>query len=89
MEKRELKRGDIVQVNPESQLGEKNGFFAACLVVVDEIKGFGIQGFVMVPDTRGALPKRAFCRFNWADIELVGHCEWTPKDEDDEPTRTA
>lgn len=86
---KDLKVGDVVQVNPESQLGAKQGFFAACLVIVDEIKAWGVQGFVQVPGARGELPSRAYGRFNWADIEYVGRCQWILQQEesnDENPT---
>lgn len=80
--KKEVKPGDIVQIDPQSQLGDKDGFFAACYVIVEEVKGFGIQGYVLVPSKRGQNPDRVYGRFNWEDFEFVGHSEWVAKDDE-------
>lgn len=76
MEKRELKKGDIVQLNPEFHLGDKQGFFGACLMVVTEPKAFGAQGYIQSPQKRGETPLTAYYRAKWEEMELVGHAEW-------------
>jgi hypothetical protein len=67
----ELKRGDIVQVDPSHEWG-------GCLVVITEPKGWGVQGFVQIP--KGG---RAYIRLNNDVIECVGHAVWLPKGEAD------
>ena len=58
---REIKRGDIVQViDPES-----NWF--PCLVIVEELKSFGIQGYTTVP-----IQGDAYIRLNRGQYEFVG-----------------
>lgn len=79
LNKKEVEPGDIIQVNPDSQLGDKNGFFAGCLLFVEEVKGFGVMAFAPVPENRGEMPKRAYIRLNWEDFEFVGHAEWKPQ----------
>lgn len=59
--KDEIKVGDIVQANP------KTTEWGPSLVVVSEIKSFGIQGYTHVP--RGG---DAFVRLKWSDIEPTG-----------------
>lgn len=56
-----LKVGDIVQANPETSE------WGPALVVISEIKSFGIQGYTHIP--RGG---DAFIRLSWADIEPTG-----------------
>lgn len=58
--------GDIVQVDPE-----KHDTFGACLVIVSEVKSFGIQGYVQVP-AQG----QAYIRLNTDDFVKVGTAEW-------------
>jgi hypothetical protein len=73
MDKTELKKGDIVQVNPE--ISHKwGGFF----ILVDEPKSFGCQGILMSPFEFEAVKLKgvAFVRVKFEDIELVGRCEW-------------
>lgn len=69
----QLQPNDIVQVRPESQLGDKDGFFAGCLVVVEEVKQWGVQGYVSVPGERGTMPGRAYTRLPWGTFEFIGH----------------
>ena len=60
--------GDIVQANP------KTCEWGPCLVIVTEIKSWGIQGFTTVPRQGDA-----YIRLNWADIEYTGgKAEWMP-----------
>ena len=60
-DKDNIRVGSIVQANPErSEWGPS-------LVVVSEIKSFGIQGYTHIP--RGG---DAFIRLGWADIEVTG-----------------
>lgn len=65
-----LEPGDIVQVNPESHWG-------GCLVVIDEIKTFGIQGYTRIPGKEGG---NAYIRLSWAEIEPTGgRAVWVTK----------
>lgn len=58
----EIKVGDIVQVNPEQET------FGACLVVVTELKSFGIQGYVQNAGQEG----QAYIRLKHEDFEPTG-----------------
>jgi len=53
---------DIVQVNPAKEM------FGGCMVVVTELKGWGIQGYVQ----SAGVPGQQYIRLNWADIEPTG-----------------
>ncbi len=55
--------GDIFQVKPSSE----NERFRGCLIVADEIKDFGVVGYVQVPG-EGVIPVR--CKYE--DLVFVG-----------------
>lgn len=54
--------GDIVQVNPEQET------FGGCMVVVTELKSFGIQGYVQNAGQEG----QAYIRLKHEDFEPTG-----------------
>ena len=58
----ELKVGDIVQVSPDIEM------FGACMVVVTELKSFGIQGYVQ----SAGVPGQQYIRLNFDDFEPTG-----------------
>ena len=62
-----IKVHDVVQVDPEVDR------FGGCLVIVTELKAFGVQGFVEVP-----AEGRAFIRLKWDQIERIGQAVWAP-----------
>jgi hypothetical protein len=55
---------EIVQAN------EKVAHWFRCLVVVDEIKSWGIQGYTTIPQANG--PSDAFIRLTWDEICATG-----------------
>lgn len=59
-----LRPGDVVQVSPEHD--ER---FAACFLVVDEVKSWGVEGYVQNAGTEG----QAWYRCPWEGMEFVGH----------------
>lgn len=67
MTRKELHEAQIVQLNPETV---NNKAFAACFMVVTEMKDFGAVGYVMVPQAEGAA--QAFYRANWEEMEETG-----------------
>jgi hypothetical protein len=65
-----IKVGDIVQVNPEKEI------FGACMVVVTEVKSWGIQGYVQSAGVDG----QQFVRLKHADFETTnGQAVWVRK----------
>lgn len=54
--------GDIVQVNPEVEV------FGGCMVVVTEIKPWGIQGYVQ----SAGVPGQQYIRLKTQQIEATG-----------------
>lgn len=73
MQPQELKPGYIVQLNPDTV---RNPMFAACLLVVDEPKPWGAQGYVQALGKDGQPGGQAYYRAEWEEIELVGKAEW-------------
>lgn len=68
MEPRKLERGDVVQIKP---LSDGANIFGGCLMVVDEPKSFGAQGYVQIPG-KG----QAYFRPTWEQMEYVGKAIW-------------
>ena len=54
--------GDIVQVTPNKEV------FGACMVVVTELKSWGIQGYVQ----SAGVPGQQFIRLRFEDFERTG-----------------
>ena len=78
MEKEELKKGDIVQLKPEYPN------FGGMLVIVDELKAFGIQGYLMHFEdfTATRYKGRAFVHPKFEDFEYCGRVEWIYEDKE-------
>lgn len=70
-----VEKGDILQVNPEAT---KARAWAGCLVVVTEVKSWGVQGFTRIPE----MPKptgEAYIRIAWDELEDTGgKAVWAP-----------
>lgn len=77
MEKRTLEQGDVVQLDPDHY-----DMFGGCLVIVDEPKEWGMQGYVLIPIERGKFPARAYIRATWEHMEFVGRGTWMQGDPD-------
>ena len=69
MEKIELKKGDVVQISPEFS----NPIFRGALVMVEDPKAFGMQGFVNCLDKGNA-----YIRVEWKDMEYIGLAPFVP-----------
>ena len=74
---RQLKPGDVVQINPKTI--QREGFFGGCFMMVTEPKSWGAQGFIAVPGERGTVPAEAYFRCKFEDMEFVGHATWVPE----------
>lgn len=79
MKKRKLEIGDVLQLNPEHKFG-------GMLVVVDEPKSWGCQGYLMSAyDFEACKFKgRAFLRPKFEDMEYVGKLYWILEDKKEE-----
>jgi hypothetical protein len=67
MEKQTMKKGQIVQLNPDT-VGNKA--FTGCLMIVSEPKEFGAQGYVQGLGTRDEGGGQAYYRAKWDEMEL-------------------
>lgn len=72
----ELTAGDIVQLDPELT---KNKMFAGCLMVVDEIKSWGVQGYVQSLGSDGEPGGQAYYRAEHGTFSQCGRAEWVIK----------
>ena len=72
----DIQSGDIVQITDEG-----HHWFPA-LIVVDELKSFGCQGFAIIPNNRrDESSARAYIRLQSEQYERVGHCVFVPEDQ--------
>lgn len=69
----ELKPGDIVQLDPEKT---GNPAFAACLMVVTEVRGWGVQGYVQALGDREKPGGQAYYRAENGTFVRVGIALW-------------
>lgn len=67
--------GDIVQLDPEKT---ENRMFAACLMVVSELKPWGVQGYVQGLGEGGEPGGQAYYRAQWGTFEpcVGGKAVW-------------
>lgn len=72
MEKRSLKKGDVVQLCPT--VG--NPMFACCMMIISEEKNFGAQGYVQSLGEKGKPGEQAYYRAKWEEMEFIGHTVW-------------
>ena len=68
-----LEVGDIVQLDPE-KVG--NSMFAACFMVVTEVKSWGVQGYVQALGEAGKPGGQAYYRAKFDEMVKVGKAEW-------------
>jgi len=75
----EVQRGDIYQIDPSFEV------FGGCLLIVDEIKSYGVMGYVTIPGDEGG---NAFVIVEWEKIVWCGDAEWVigivPEGEENE-----
>lgn len=66
-----IEEGDVVQIDPES-----DGKFAACLMIVTEVKNWGLKGYVTVPGAIVGGSGQAFYRVSHDNYVKVGPAKW-------------
>ena len=66
-----IEEGDVVQIDPES-----DGKFAACLMIVTEIKNWGLKGYVNVPGAIVGGSGQAHYRVSHDNYVKVGVAKW-------------
>lgn len=73
MEEQKLEKGMVVQLNPGAC---KNKMFGGCMMLIDEQKPFGAQGYVQSLGEKGEMGGRAYYRASWEEMEYVGRAVW-------------
>lgn len=61
--------GDVVQIDPAH-----DPVFGACLLVVTEVKSWGVQGYVPIPKHPSSV--EAYYRVPFDKIQRIGTAEW-------------
>lgn len=74
----ELQRHDIVQIVDSTHV------WFPCLLIVSEVKSWGIQGFCLIPTSNDGSesPGSAYLRVKFDQIEKVGRAVVAPRDEE-------
>lgn len=70
----------VVQLSPETT---KNPMFKGCMMIVTEIKDWGVQGYVQALGQRMQPGGQAYYRATWDEFVWVGEAFWTIGDKDD------
>lgn len=68
-----LEINDIVQLDPEKC---RNPMFAACFMVITELKPWGAQGYVQALGKNGKRGGQAYYRANFDEMVKVGKAHW-------------
>jgi hypothetical protein len=69
----DIKPGDVVQLSPDTC---GNPAFAACMLVVTEVKQWGVQGYVQSLGENRLPGGLAYYRAGWTEFEWVGCAAW-------------
>ena len=62
----ETEEGTIIQI-----INEKHHWFP-CLIIVDEVKSWGIQGYIAIPTNDEERNNPAYIRLKTEEFEIVG-----------------
>ena len=65
-EPRPVKENDLIQVNED---GPPNWF--RCILVVDEVKSWGVEAFCTIPHASGAPSRDAHMRLHWEEFDAL------------------
>lgn len=71
-----INEGDVVQLDPTKT---KNAMFAGCMLVVDEVSTWGVQGYVQALGNEGLPGGQAYYRADNGTFEYVGKAVWDVK----------
>lgn len=61
-----MKKGDIIQI-----IDQKDNWYP-CLLIVDEVKSWGVQAYILIPNNDGRDPGIAYYRISNGKFESVG-----------------
>lgn len=68
-----LEKGMVVQLSPDNC---RNPMFKGCMLVISELKSFGVQGYVQSLGEKMEMGGQAYYRANWDEFEYVGKTVW-------------
>jgi hypothetical protein len=66
-EPKTVEENDLIQVNEE---GPMNWF--RCILVIDEVKSWGVQAYAIIPQARDKTSADAFLRLHWNEFDTLG-----------------
>jgi hypothetical protein len=66
-EPKTVAENDLIQVNED---GPPNWF--RCILVVDEVKSWGVQAYAIIPQARDKTSADAFMRLTWNEFDTLG-----------------
>lgn len=72
--------GSVVQLNERAS----DECYIGCLLIVTEVRSWGVQGFIPVPHERGKPAGHVFLRPKWEALEWVGTAVLQPANENDD-----
>lgn len=77
MQKKELQKGQLVQLNPRLV---SNKALSGCFMVITECHEWGAQGYIPAIGAKRELPGgQVHYRAGWEEMEVVGRAEWVLK----------
>ena len=72
----EVTKNDIIQAI------EGTGIWQGCLLIVDEVKSWGVQAYMTIPNSAISSQGTAFMRFKTGEFEVVGHAYMVIEDSE-------
>lgn len=66
-ESKQVAEHDLIQVNED---GPPNWF--RCILVVDEVRNWGVQAYAIIPQASDKCSADAFMRLSWSEFETLG-----------------
>lgn len=64
---KKIEENDLIQVNED---GPEHWF--RCILVVDEVKSWGVQAYCVIPSVRGRPSGDAYMRLKWEEFDVLG-----------------
>lgn len=71
----QLQIGDVVQIDPAHGL-----MWGGCFAFVKELKAWGAEVFVAIPEQQHQPPGEAYLRVRWEHMEWIGKAVFWPLD---------
>ena len=68
---KQVQPGMVIQVNESA-----NADWTGCLMIVDEVKSFGVQAYIKIP-----MEGTAYLRLKWDQFEIIGQAVFVHEQE--------